>query len=329
VWQDKDNDNSVDNNEMLPNITVSLAAGTDCRTVVSNVKSDSNGRFTFSNLAANSYCLIGTDGNTTISQSNIVLGQNQQLTNVIVTWPPVWPQQTRISGVIYQDTNQNGVYDAGEPLQTNREVQLVTGTACHVAGTPVAVTFSGADGRYTLAGQFNGPYCVGLKGNGGLDDVAGITATTGQTVNNVNLKAQFATGSITGWVWNDECYPLSDAQAGNCVDDGQGGSRADGMIQPTEGYIAGVTVRLQAGSCATDNPTTLATAVTDSNGRYTFNKLNAGTYCVLINAAESANINTLFAGNCTFPQPGIWYHQITLNNGEQASPVNFGWDFPR
>jgi hypothetical protein len=101
------------------------------------------------------------------------------------------------------------------------------------------------------------------------------------------------------------------------------------MIQPTEGYIAGVTVRLQAGSCATDNPTTLATAVTDSNGRYTFTKLNAGTYCVLINAAESANINTLFAGNWTFPQPGIWYHQITLNNGEQASPVNFGWDFPR
>ena len=328
VWQDKDADNSVDSNEMLPNITVALATGAECRTVLSNVKSDSSGRFAFNNLAASSYCLIGTDGSTTVSQSNIVLGQNQQLTNVIVNWPPVWPQQTIISGLIYQDTNQNGVYEAGEPILANREVQLVLSTACHVTGTPVAVTFSGADGRYTLAGQFNGSYCVGLKGSGGLDDVAGLTVTSGQSVNNLHLKAQMANGSISGWLWDDQCYPLPGSQAGNCVDDGSGSNRADGIIQPGEGYISGVTVRLQAGSCATDNPAILATAVTN-NGRYTFTQLAAGTYCVFINANEGANSDKLFAGNWTYPQPGIWYQQLSLNNGQQLSSVNFGWDFPR
>jgi hypothetical protein len=103
---------------------------------------------------------------------------------------------------------------------------------------------------------------------------------------------------------------------------------ADGIIQPTEEYISGVTVRLQAGSCATDNPAILATAVTN-NGRYTFTQLAAGTYCVFINANEGANSNKLFAGNWTYPQPGIWYHQLTLNNGQQLSSVNFGWDFGR
>lgn len=329
VWQDKDNDNSVDTDEMLPNITVALATGTDCRTVLSNVKSDGNGRFTFSNLAANTYCLLGTAGSTTVSQGNIALGQNQQLTNVILTWPPLWPQPTIITGLIYQDANQNGVYDAGESLLANREVQLVPGTACHVAGTPIAVTFSGADGRYTLAGQFSGSYCVGLQGNGGLDDTIGLTLTSGQRVDNLNLKAYLATGSITGWVWDDQCYPLSDFQGGNCVDDGNGGVRADGMIQASEGYLVGVTVRLQAGSCATDNPTVLATAVTNSDGRYSFGQLAEGKYCVLINANEGANADKLMAGSWTFPQPGIWYQQIHLDNGQQATPVNFGWDFQR
>ena len=138
-----------------------------------------------------------------------------------------------------------------------------------------------------------------------------------------------ATGSITGWVWDDQCFPLSSFQGGNCVDDGNGGLRADGIIQPTEGYIAGITVRLQAGSCATDNPNTLSTAVTNNDGRYTFTQLAAGTYCVLIHANEGANVDKLLSGSWTFPQPGIWYQQISLSDGQQATPVNFGWDFQR
>ncbi len=329
VWQDKDHDNVVDGNEMLPNITVTLATGTECRTKLANTKSDGNGRYTFTNLAANSYCLFGTDGTTTVSQSGLVLAANQQLTDVKVTWPPVWPQPTTISGLVYQDANQNGVYDSGETLMGSRLVWLIPGTSCQVQQQPQAVTFSGADGRYTLAGEFNGSYCVGLvNDNGQLDDVIGISVSSGQTVTNINLKSPAATGSISGYVWNDYCLTneAGDALAGNCVADGNGGHRADGMIQPTETNIPGITILLQRGSCNTDNPVAVP-AVTDSTGKYSFNNLQAGTYCVFMNAASPQNGSKLLPGDWTFPARGIWYHQLTLQTGDNAYSVNFGWDY--
>jgi len=329
VWQDKDNDNTLDANEMLPNITVTLATGGQCGTVVSSVNSDGNGRFTFTNLAANAYCLFGSDGTTTVSQSNIVLGQNQHLTNVNVTWPPIWSQQTVISGLVYQDANQNGVYDNGETLMGSRQVRLIPGTACHVQQQPQAIAFSDGNGRYTLAGEFNGSFCVGLANdNGLLEDVIGITVTSGQTVNNINLKWPAAIGSISGYLWNDYCLTNEDGDAlsGNCVADGNGDYHADGMIQPNETYIPGITILLQQGACGTDNPVAVPT-VTDSKGRYSFGNLQAGTYCVFMNAASPQNAPKLLPGDWTFPARGIWYQQITLHAGDNAYSVNFGWDY--
>ncbi len=340
AWQDKDHDNSVDGNEMLANVTITLATGAECRTVSGSTKTDNNGRFTFTNLAAGAYCLLGVNGSTTVSQANVVLAENQQLANINVTWPPVWPQPVIISGLIYQDTNQNGVYNTGEPVVANREVWLVPGTACHVSANAVAVVFSGTDGRYTFAGAFNGSYCVGLKGNGGLDDVVGVAVAGGQTLNNIHLRTPLVTGAITGWLWEDVCFTMRShyahdtaqgtdnaIQRGNCVSDGNGGQRADGMIQPGEGYIAGATILLQAGACATGNPAILATAVTDANGRYTFTNLASGTYCIFMNTASGSNASLLLPGNWTFPAAGIWYHQVTITPGQHLSPVNFGWDY--
>ncbi|MDX1409328.1 MAG: NBR1-Ig-like domain-containing protein, partial [Saprospiraceae bacterium] len=180
AWQDKDRDNIVDANEMLPNVTITLATGAECRTIVHTTQTDGNGRFVFANLVANAYCLFGTDGSTTVSQSNLVLGQNQQISNISVSWPPVWSQPTTISGFVYHDLNQNGSYDGGETLVTGRDVWLIPGTACQVRQNAAAVTYSGIDGRYTFSGSFNGSYCVGLTGGSGLDDVIGISVNNGQ-----------------------------------------------------------------------------------------------------------------------------------------------------
>jgi hypothetical protein len=242
---------------------------------------------------------------------------------VVTTTPP-----TIISGLIYQDVNQNGVYDNGEPPVTGREVWLVPGTACHVRSEAVATAFSGADGRYTLSGNFNGSYCVGLAGSNGLDDVVGVTVATGQVLNNINLQALVASGSISGWLWNDYCLPneTGDILDGNCVVDGNGEYHANGMIEPTESYIAGVTILLQAGSCATDNPEAVK-AVTNASGKYVFNNLAPGTYCVFMNAASPENAPRLLPGDWTFPARGIWYQEITLLPGAQAYSVNFGWDY--
>jgi uncharacterized protein YraI len=329
VWQDKDNDNVVDGNELLPNIMVTLATSPECSTIIASIRADGNGRFSFTNLAANTYCLYGTDGSTTAGRSDLVLAANQQLTDIKVVWPPVWPQQTVISGLVYQDANQNGVYDNGETLMGSRQIRLIPGTACHVQQQPQATAFSDGNGRYTLAGEFNGSFCVGVANdNGLLEDVVSIAVTSGQTMNNINLKWPAAIGSISGYVWNDYCLTnkVGDALAGDCVADGNGDYHADGMVQPTESNIAGIEVLLQLGACGTDNPVAVP-AVTDSTGRYSFSNLQAGTYCVSMNAASSQNAPKLLPGDWTFPARGIWYQQITLQAGANAYSVNFGWDY--
>lgn len=236
-------------------------------------------------------------------------------------------QQTVISGLVYQDANENGTYDNGEVLMGSREIRLIPG-ACRVMRNPVATTYSGADGRFTLAGEFNGGYCVGVLGDDGLKDAVGLTVTSGQTVNNVNLNWPAATGSIGGYLWSDYCLTdeSGDALDGSCVADGSGDYHADGMIEPTETYIAGVLIQMQLGACANNN-NGVVTAVTDNNGRYTFGGLQPVTYCISMNAAEGGNGAKLLPGDWTFPARGIWYQEITLSGGDHAYPVNFGWDY--
>ncbi|MCA9874014.1 MAG: SH3 domain-containing protein, partial [Anaerolineales bacterium] len=174
-----------------------------------------------------------------------------------------------ISGYVYQDANQNGIYDSGEILMGSREVWLMPGTACQVKQNAIEVAFSGADGRYTFKGNYAGSYCVGLSGENGLADVASVSIATGQVLTNIDLRAPVAGGSITGFIWNDYCLTNEngDALDGNCVTDAIGDYHADGMIQPTETYIAGVTVFLQFGSCSNNSAVPVA-AVTDASGKY-------------------------------------------------------------
>lgn len=235
---------------------------------------------------------------------------------------------TTISGVVYQDSNQNGVYDGGEMLHGGLVVWLIPGTACHVRQDPVSAAISDGSGRYTFSGHFSGNYCVGLSGENGLDDVTGVAVAAGQTLNDINLRAPVPSGSISGFVWNDYCLTDESGNAldGNCVADENGHYQADAMIQPTETYIAGVTVLLQSGICENNNAPPVA-AVTDANGRYFFGNLGPGNYCLSINAASSENAAKLLPGEWTFPGNDSWYQDVLLRTNENMYPINFGWDY--
>ena len=237
-------------------------------------------------------------------------------------------QNSTITGLVYQDTNGNGVYNSGEPLMANREIWLAPGTACHVKTDAVAIATSGSDGRYTLSGNFVGSFCLGLTGNGGLDDVASIALSAGQLLTDINLKSAVPNLSISGFVWSDFCTTNHDGSVieGSCVLDGANGYVGNGMLEPNETYIPGVTVLLRLGSCASDNAVPV-TAVTDASGQYVFNSLTPGTYCIFINATAPENVAPLLPGGWTFPFNGTWYHEITLIAGASAYPVNFGWDY--
>lgn len=233
-----------------------------------------------------------------------------------------------VTGLVYRDKNGNGVYDPNEQLLANREVWLSPETSCHLRNQTIASARSGDDGRYTLTGSFNGSYCLALPGANTPEDLIAVYLEPGKTLNDVNLHAETPTQIISGYVWNDYCAILENGAYtnGNCVPDGSGSFRADGLLQTTESHIPGVTVLLQPGACL-NNSNAVSASVTDKMGRYTFSNLNPGRYCIFINATDNVNKEKLLPGEWTFPGNGVWYHETELQPGENVYAINFGWDY--
>jgi CSLREA domain-containing protein len=138
------------------------------------------------------------------------------------------------------------------------------------------------------------------------------------------------TGSIGGLVWHDLCSipygPPPATPPPGCVFIG-GLPEANGLLEPGEPGIPGVTLHLKAGTCAAGAD--LATAVTDSAGAYSFSGLAAGTYCVSADALGDGNPSALIPGGWSFPDRNVTVVQteVTLTPGEIRPDVNFGWDF--
>jgi hypothetical protein len=139
-----------------------------------------------------------------------------------------------------------------------------------------------------------------------------------------------APATVGGLVWHDVCalpYSSDDPPSAGCIwIDDVHGYEANGILEPGEPGIPGVTVRLKNGPCA--SAPDLATAVTDANGEYSFSGLTAGTYCISINSIADGNDTVIIPGGWTYPartDPTV-VAEITLAPGEIRTDVNFGWD---
>jgi hypothetical protein len=137
------------------------------------------------------------------------------------------------------------------------------------------------------------------------------------------------TGSIGGIVWHDLCAvpdgPMPPEPPPGCVLDG--GLVANGILEPGEPGLAGVEVDLGAGACPASG---LASALTDSDGDYSFGAIPAGTYCVSVNALTAPNDTVLIPGGWTWPtgsNGGTASAEVALAEGEALGDVNFGWDY--
>ena len=109
-----------------------------------------------------------------------------------------------------------------------------------------------------------------------------------------------ATGStgatITGIIWEDHCSILSDGSpSAECVSNGVGGYRANGILDSGEQPIPGVQVKLSVGECP-GSQVMFATVETNSEGIYRFSGLKAGPYCVSIDASNEPNGAILLPG---------------------------------
>lgn len=142
---------------------------------------------------------------------------------------------------------------------------------------------------------------------------------------------------IGGLVWHDVCAITGSAVVEGqelptgCVVSADGKFIvADGVLDAAEEGIPGVEVHMFAGDCTAALPGEEVIALTGEDGRFSFDDLEPGQYCVFIDVAEAQNITVLEEGQLTFPTSnGVVTNSVTvaLKAGVSQNDVNFGYDF--
>ncbi len=210
------------------------------------------------------------------AQINLALGQSD------MSWDAGLVPEGQLASLgdrVWEDTNGNGIQEAGEPGINNVAVNLYD-CAGHLLGTTFTAPggAGNADGFYQFPGLYPGCYVVEFVrppgylftlqnqgGNTALD--SDVDRTTGRTAsitlvpgqNNVDIDAGMvppsSLASVGDYVWQD--------------------NNGNGIQELGEPGISGVTVNLY--DCANH---AIGTTSTDINGRYEFKDLLPGCYVV-------------------------------------------------
>jgi hypothetical protein len=326
VWYDSNGNGRFDGDEGMDGADVLLFGNPNCSVQVGRTTTVVGGAYAFYGLSTGTYCVVVTDGAHPVIESRVELSAGEEAVDINMSWPI---SSGTISGVVYQDLNNNQQRDGNEPGVSGRDIWLIRGDC---SATPALFTaVSNSEGAYSFSGVTPGRYCVALRNPGGHEDVYSLVLGDGEIYSGANLRAAISGGpggSISGRLWNDFCTLTQDGHpVGNCVSDPVRGWIANGVVDDGEGGLGGVTIRLLPGPCGTDNPAILARVQTTTDGGYSFSGLEEGQYCVAMNAAADGNEAILLPGDWTYPQPGIWYHTVELARSEQRAGVNFGWDY--
>ena len=178
-----------------------------------------------------------------------------------------------LSGVVFSDGNQNGVRDSGEPGIPGVVISATDGRG--IAATAV----SGPDGTWSICGLPETRYTVTETVPSGYRQTA--PSKTAQISRYLASVATDAGGSFTVTFCNESFANLAFGNlalpgsiAGTKFNDVNG----NGLADPGEAGVAGVTIDLFSGSSASGAPA--ATATTDANGAFSFGNLEAGTYAL-------------------------------------------------
>jgi uncharacterized protein (DUF2141 family) len=252
---------------------------------------DAQGNFSFTNLAAGAYTLTetapttpanqagkvtaGTAGGTATATShnvtNIVLGASTAATGYTFAQVPL----VSTGGAVFEDTNGNGVKDAGEPGIPNVTVTLSGLSVVSGVITPKTVT-TDSNGNYTFTGLTPGSYMIVETQPAGFSD--------GKEQNGTPAAASVTDNRFMGI----DLTKSAAASGGFNFGEVHGGVLSgvvfrdlnnDGVQAATgEPGIAGVTVHL-TGTDSQGNPVN-KTITTGTDGSYTFDNLKAGTYSV-------------------------------------------------
>lgn len=214
VYRDSDRDATLDTNEAgIVAVTITLHSG---GSIVATTTTDADGRYTFTNIPAGRYSVEETQppGHGSSTPDAVTVDLTAGGTTPTINFGDTVGS---LAGLAYNDTNNNGVMDAGEPPIPDVSVQL-NGTDAR--GNPVTLnTVADRNGRYRFSDLVGGTYSVTETQPTGYTDGLDVPGTSGGTAGNDTISAialgaavdatgylfgeRGASASITGTVWRD------------------------------------------------------------------------------------------------------------------------------
>lgn len=230
------------------------------------VTTDSNGNYTFSNLAPGTYQMTFT------APSGYVLNgsSNTSSESMTVTSDDTEPQDvpvysatalTSVSGTVFVDSNGDYTNDSGDPGLAGATVTLFNWWDVNVGKTT-----TDSNGDFSFPNLAPGTYTAAFTPPSGyVMESASVTAVAPGAGTVVSVGA-YQPDTISGTVFVD--------------------SNQDGVQDDGESGLPGVTVTMTDANGNTYGPIT-----TDSNGNYSFSYLAPGTYTVNFTAPSGYVVN--------------------------------------
>jgi len=282
IFSNDPNGISTDNRKY--NIASLFAGVTDCLIRVPNISGGSQqaglsekilttkgvGEGTNSNLNDSDGIIVGEGAEANITASSLpLLGVNNHSFDFGFAPSPL----ASIGNFVWNDTNKNGVQDAGEGGESNISVTLLKDCS-----TNVGTTQTDGTGHYLFSGLDPANYCIEFS-NLPTDYVvttkgAGGDRTKDSDVNSGTLKTDDTDliASENDMSWDMGIYN-SKASIGNFVwiDSNKNGQQDGG-----ESGLKDFEVVLYSSNCSTK----INTTTTDATGQYLFSNLDTGDYCI-------------------------------------------------
>lgn len=301
------------------------------------VYSDENGEFIFTDLPGNVTYLLGADFNGFPFEGSLTAGsaggitQNSQGNNMpYITVPNLasgvnatgylfgkyaLPNSASIHGVVFEDSNGNGIQDLNEPGIAGVDVKI-TGS---VPGTPYAGTTvqTKADGSFVFENLAAGTYAITVLAVDGMSDMLATVGSAGGNAKEGSVSLiQLASGESTqGYVFGKKDMK---AQINGIVYDD---INQNGVFDEDESGLQNVVMtlsKIEAGEITASLVTS-----TDVNGEFAFTRLNPGIYTLSAGEVQNMKNGFALAGHAGGAAGAGMVSGIVLQDGVQAQGYNF------